>query len=83
MHAEIFLKVKNSADTIQEMAAKIKKPVIPILASFLENDLEAERVRISTFTALRKAGFPVYANIQDALYSIRTYFEWAARRKKI
>lgn len=80
MHAELFLKVKNSADTILEMAERIQKPVIPILSSFLENDLDAERVRISTFTALRQAGFPVYSKMQDALYSIETYFEWAAKR---
>ncbi len=80
MHAELFLNVKNSADTIQQMADCIKKPVIPVLACFLENDLEAERVRISTFNALRKAGFPVYSEIQDALYAIETYFEWAEKR---
>ena len=55
MHAEVFLKVTNSADSIMEMAQQIKKPVIPVLSCFLENDLEAERVRISTFKALRKA----------------------------
>lgn len=76
LRAEIFLNVKNSADTILEMARQIKKPVIPILASFVEDDLEQERVRIETFASLRKAQFPVYAKIQDAVYSIRTYFEW-------
>jgi acetyl-CoA synthetase (ADP-forming)/acetyltransferase len=80
MHAEMFLNVKNSADTILQMAEQIKKPVIPVLSCFLENDFEAERVRISTFNALRKAGFPVYATIQDALYVIETYFEWAKKR---
>jgi len=80
MHAEIFLNVKNSADTILQMAEQIEKPVIPVLSCFLENDLEAERVRISTFNALRKAGFPVYSKIQEALYAIETYFEWAEKR---
>jgi len=80
MHAELFLNVKNSADTFQQMADCIKKPVLPVLACFLENDIEAERVRISTFNALRKAGFPVYSEIQDALYAIETYFEWAEKR---
>jgi acetyl-CoA synthetase (ADP-forming)/acetyltransferase len=83
MHAEIFLNVKNSADTILQMAEQIKKPVIPVLSCFLENDLEAERVRISTFNALRKAGFPVYSKIQEALYVIETYFEWAEKRVRI
>ncbi|MFA5757111.1 MAG: hypothetical protein WC883_08265, partial [Smithellaceae bacterium] len=61
-------------------AQQIKKPVIPVLSCFLENDLEAERVRISTFNALRKAGFPVYSTIQEALYVIETYFEWSEKR---
>ncbi len=80
LHAEIFLKVKNSADTILDMARQIKKPVIPILASFVEDNLDYERVRIETFAALRKAGFPVYSKIQDAIYSIGTYFEWAGKQ---
>jgi acetyl-CoA synthetase (ADP-forming)/acetyltransferase len=80
LHAELFLQVKNSADTIVEMARQIKKPVIPILASYVEDNLDYERVRIETFAALRKAGFPVYAKIQDAIYSIGAYFEWAEKR---
>ncbi|HQK99618.1 MAG TPA: hypothetical protein PK090_02535, partial [Smithellaceae bacterium] len=80
LHAELFLNVKNNADTMLEMARQIKKPVIPILASFVEDNLDYERVRIETFAALRKAGFPVYAKIQDAVYSIRSYFEWAEKR---
>lgn len=82
LHAELFLKVKNNADTVLEMARQIKKPVIPILASFVEDNLDYERVRIETFAALRKAGFPVYAKIQDVVYSVGTYFEWAARRSR-
>jgi acyl-CoA synthetase (NDP forming) len=82
MHAETFLKVTNSADTFMEMAKQVKKPVIPVLSCFLENDLEAERVRIQTFNALRKAGFPVYPTIQEALYAIETYFEWAEKHAR-
>ena len=82
MHAEVFLKVTNSADTIMEMAKQVKKPVIPVLSCFLENDLEAERVRIATFNALRKAEFPVYPTIQEALYVIETYLEWAEKRER-
>jgi acyl-CoA synthetase (NDP forming) len=80
IHAELFLNVKNSSDTIRQMSECIKKPVLPVLASFLENDIEAERVRISTFQALRQAGFPVYSRIQDALYAIETFLEWAEKR---
>jgi len=80
MASEFLLNVTNNADTIFEMAKQIKKPVIPILVNFIEDNLDAERVRINTFATLRKAGFPVYAKIQDAVYSIGTYFEWAERQ---
>jgi acyl-CoA synthetase (NDP forming) len=82
MHSEVLLQVKNNADTILHMAEQIKKPVIPILSSFVEDNLDVERTRISTFSALRKAGFPVYTKIQDAIYSIETYFEWAAKQSR-
>ncbi|MBN1380492.1 MAG: CoA-binding protein [Deltaproteobacteria bacterium] len=80
MRSEFFLNVKNNAETIFKMAEQIKKPVVPILSSFVEDNLDAERARIATFATLRKAGFPVYAKIQDAVYSIGTYFEWVSRR---
>jgi len=82
LHAELFLKVKNSADSILEMARQIKKPVISILANFVEDNLDYERVRIETFAALRKAGFPVYARIQDVIFAIGTYYEWVEKRSR-
>ncbi len=82
MRSELFLNVKNNEQTFFDMAGEIKKPVIPILSSFTEDNLDVERTRISTFAALRKAGFPVYMKIQDAVFSIGTFFEWAARRSK-
>jgi spore maturation protein CgeB len=72
--------VKNNADTVLEMARQIRKPVIPILANFVEDNLDYERVRIETYAALRKAGFPVYTKIQDAVYAIGSYFEWAEKQ---
>ncbi|MEW6186724.1 MAG: hypothetical protein AB1585_13395, partial [Thermodesulfobacteriota bacterium] len=82
MRSEFLLRVKNSEQSFAEMAEAIKKPVIPILSCFAEDNLEVERTRISTFAALREAGFPVYPKIQDAVYSIGIYFQWLARRKK-
>ncbi len=81
IQAEMILQIKNSADTIMKMAECIRKPVIPVLISFLENNLEAERIRIDTFNSLRKAGFPVYGTIQEAVYAIEKYFEWVEKRK--
>ena len=80
MRSELFLNVKNNEQTFFDMAEAIKKPVIPILSCFTEDNLDVERTRISTFSALRKAGFPVYPKIQDAVYAIGTYFEWVAGR---
>jgi acyl-CoA synthetase (NDP forming) len=80
MRSEIFLNVKNNEQTFFEMAEEIEKPIIPILSCFTEDNLDVERSRISTFSALRKAGFPVYPKIQDAVYSIGIYWEWVAKQ---
>jgi len=80
MRSEIFLNVKNNKQAFFDMAEAIKKPVIPILSCFTEDNLDVERTRISTFSALRKAGFPVYPKIQDAVYSIGVYWEWVAKQ---
>ncbi len=80
MRSEIFLNVKNNEQTFFDMAETIKKPVIPILSCLTEDNLSVEQTRISTFSALRKAGFPVYPKIQDAIYSIGKYWEWIAKQ---
>ncbi len=76
LHAELLLNVKNSEQPILDMAREMKKPVVPILANFVEDNLDMERTRIATFAALRKAGFPVYSKIQDAVYALKKSFEW-------
>jgi len=81
--SEVALKVKNNDETILEMAEHIEKPVIPILSNFVEDNIDVERTRISTFAALRKAGFPVYAKMQDAIYSLNTYLEWVAKKDRL
>lgn len=83
IQAEMILQIKNSAETILKMAECIKKPVIAVLVAFQENNLDSERVRIETFNTLRKAGFPVYGTIQEAVYAIETYFEWAEKRQTL
>jgi len=80
MRSELFIKVKNDEQTFFDMAEAIKKPIIPILSCFTEDNLDVERARMSTFSALRKAGFPVYPKIQDAVYSIGVYWEWVAKQ---
>jgi len=80
LRSELLLNSKNSQQTIVEMAEEIKKPVIPILTRFTEDSIDIEKTRISTFSTLRSAGFPVFSHIQEAVYSISKYFEWAAKR---
>ena len=79
--AEVVLNVKNDEQAFISMSRNIKKPIIPILASFTEDDLELEQARISSFANLRKAGFPVYTRMQDAVFSIQRYLEWRERLK--
>ena len=79
VRSELVMNVKNNADTILKMAEQIKKPVIPVLSSFVEDNMDFERTRISTYATLRKAGFPVYAKMQDAIYSIETCLKWAVK----
>ncbi|MDD5476419.1 MAG: hypothetical protein PHU03_07915, partial [Syntrophales bacterium] len=80
---ELFLNVKNNEQTILEMARQIRKPVIPVLASYTEDNLDIEKIRISTFSAIREAGFPVFSNVQDAIHTIGRYFSWVDRAGKI
>ncbi|MCK9229856.1 MAG: CoA-binding protein [Syntrophales bacterium] len=81
--AEAILNVTNSEKTILEMAGDIKKPVIPILMRFTDDNLDIERIRISTYSTLREAGFPVFPNIQEAVYTLRSFFWWLDRRENI
>ena len=81
LRSEFLMNAKNSQHTILEMAKQINKPVLPILTRFTEDSMEIEKSRIDTFSTLRSAGFPVFTNIQDAVYSISKYFEWAEKRK--
>jgi acetyl-CoA synthetase (ADP-forming)/acetyltransferase len=83
LRSEVLLKVKNSEESFFEMAREIQKPVIPILSCFVEDNLDLERTRISTFAAMRKAGFPVYPRIQDAVYVIGVYFQWLEQRRRL
>ena len=83
MAAEIMLNIKNDEQTIREMSGDIQKPVMPILTTFIEDSLDIERIRISSFASLRKAGFPVYTKIQDAVYAIGKYLEWHARERDV
>lgn len=80
---EVFLNVTNSERTLLEMAQDIKKPVIPILTRFTDDNLDIERTRISTYSTLRKAGFPVFPNIQEAVHTLQSYFWWLDRMKNI
>ncbi|MEA3471525.1 MAG: CoA-binding protein [Thermodesulfobacteriota bacterium] len=61
---------------IIESAKKTKKPVIPVLSRYSQDNLDMEQSRISMYSAFRSAGLPVFSNVQDCIYSISKYLEW-------
>jgi acyl-CoA synthetase (NDP forming) len=61
---------------IIESAKKIKKPVIPVLSKYSQDNIDMEQTRISMFSTFRAAGLPVFSNVQDCIYSISKYLEW-------
>ncbi|MCD6570287.1 MAG: CoA-binding protein [Deltaproteobacteria bacterium] len=68
---------------ITDAVRNIKKPIVPVLSRYTEDDVEMEKVRLSIFSSFRKAGLPVYSTIQDAVYSIRKYLEWSSKHVRI
>lgn len=65
---------------ILETAAKMKKPVIPILSKFAENVLEMEKVRIEMFSLFREGGLAVFNTIQDCVYAASSILKWSNGR---
>jgi acyl-CoA synthetase (NDP forming) len=71
--------IETGPGAISAVAGDVVKPIIPILSKYTEDSVDVEKVRISIFSALREAGLPVYATIQDAVYAIARYLEWSAK----
>ena len=70
--------IETGPGEIEKIIEEVTKPIIPILSKFTEDDVDMEKVRISIFSAFRKAGLPVYSTIQDAVYAITKYIDWIA-----
>ncbi len=68
--------IERGPGIIIESAKKMKKPVIPVLSRYSQDNLEMEESRISMYSAFRAAGLPVFSNVQDCIYSISKYLEW-------
>jgi acyl-CoA synthetase (NDP forming) len=68
--------LESGPGIIIESAKKIKKPVIPVLSRYSQDNLDMEQSRISMYSAFRSAGLPVFSNVQDCIYSISKYLEW-------
>nr|HOO90677.1 hypothetical protein [Syntrophales bacterium] len=68
--------IESGPKCIIEVAKKLKKPVIPVLSRYSQNNIDMEKARVSMFAAFRNAGLPVFANVQDCIYSIVKYLEW-------
>ncbi|MDD5723322.1 MAG: CoA-binding protein [Syntrophales bacterium] len=72
-------RLESGPKTIIDIAGEIDNPVIPVLSKFAEANIDVERVRLSIFSAFRKAGLPVYSTIQDLVYATKKYLEWFSR----
>jgi len=68
--------IETGPGIIIESAKKMKKPVIPVLSRYSQDNLDMEQSRISMYNAFRSAGLPVFSNVQDCIYSISKYLEW-------
>ncbi len=64
---------------ITEATKEIKKPVIPILSKFTEDDIGVEEVRLNYFSKFREAGLPVYGDMQSAICAIKYMLQRNAR----
>ena len=74
-----FDKMESGPEAIIQAADEAEKPVIPVLSKFAETNMDVERVRVSVFSAFRKAGLPVYGTIQDLICATGKYLEWLNR----
>lgn len=68
--------IESGPKHIIEAIKKLKKPVIPVLSRYSQNNIDMEKARVSMFSAFRNAGLPVFANVQECIYSISKYLEW-------
>ena len=72
--------IESGPCEIAKIVEGVTKPIIPVLSKYTEDSVDVEKVRISISAAFRKAGLPVYSTIQDAVYAITKYLEWAVKR---
>jgi len=68
--------IETGPGIIIESAKKMKKPLLPVLSRYSQDNLDMEQSRISMYKAFRAAGLPVFSNVQDCIYSISKYLEW-------
>ena len=63
-----------------DTAARLNRPVIPVLANYMEDDLRIEQVRSGICRLWRRAGLPVYSTIQEAAWAITKILGWTRNR---
>jgi len=73
--------IEDGPGIIIEAAKKAKKPVIPVLSTCSQDNIDIEKTRISMFSSFRDAGLPVFATTQDCIYSISKYLEWVGKHR--
>jgi len=73
--------IDDGPGIIIEAAKKAKKPVILVLSTCSQDNIDMEKTRISMFSTFREAGLPVFATTQDCICSISKYLEWAGKHR--
>jgi acetyl-CoA synthetase (ADP-forming)/acetyltransferase len=71
--------IESGPHVLVEAARRMRKPVIPILSQFTEDDLSFEEVRVRIFKILRDAGMPVFKTIQDCIHALAATSSWTTR----
>jgi acyl-CoA synthetase (NDP forming) len=68
--------LENGPRRLLKAANTLKKPVIPVLTNYMEEDFQVERARYRMYALFRGAGLPVYRTIQDAALAVHKILDW-------
>ncbi len=63
-------------------AMKLEKPVVPILTKAADEKPRLEYLRLMALAIFRRAGMPVYYNLQDAIRAISAVLQWSENGKR-
>ena len=74
-------RIESGPKRIIQTAGKLRKPVIPVISKFNEDDLRLEEARLKIFSTFREDGLPVFGHVQKAAYAIQKILWWKGRHR--